>query len=408
MKKIIAVLMTLAMILSLGAVMASALTVEEIGNISFTPGKYGTTAEDFKSFGSVKVDWDPEASTKLNVKDGDMADWANAGYNTISMTADNMVSWVGGPETAPAGWSISTYFVGDSDNLYIGFYVTDPAFAYGNSGATYDGDAFQVCIDFGGKMGEQIEEDPDELTNPKNIFYSFSCVGDGAPIEIYRQESDQDGFLTEDDGVVGSASKTADGWCAEFAMSWQRLFDDYAWKAWDEDAKIYVGSNENIPLRVGCCLYYLDRSETAGGINWAAGSTNGILFEDGTPGVSWTAYDNGVELELDYVDGMTFNCTGIVVVEKDQTTPEETEAPTEPETDAPTEEATTEAPVVDATTEAPDDDATTEAPTADATTEAPAGDTTAEAEGGCGAVVGFGAVAVLAAAAAAVALKKKD
>lgn len=46
---------------------------------------------------------------------------------------------------------------------------------------------------------------------------------------------------------------------------------------------------------------------------------------------------------------------------------------------------------------------------ADGATTAPADETTAEAEKkGCGAVVGFGAVAVLAAAAAAVALKKKD
>ena len=407
MKKIIAVLMTLAMILSLGAVMASALTVEEAeanGSLGYAPGAFTGAAEDFSALGTVKVDWDPNAASKLNVKDGDMADWANAGYNTINLTINNMVNW-GGLTNAPEGWSISTYFVADSDNLYIGFYVTDPAFAYG-SGAGYDGDAFQVCIDFGGKMGEQIAEDPTVLTNPKNIFYSFSCAADGEPLMIMRQESDQDGWLTEEDGVIGSASKTADGWCAEFTMSWQRLFDDYAWKAWDEDAKIYVGSNENLPLKVGCCLYYLDRSETAGGINWAAGSTSGICYEDGTPGVSWTAYDNGINLELDYVDGMTFNCTGIVVLPKDETTPEETEAPDEPEetTEAPTVEETTEAPTAEET-EAP-----TAAPTdAEATTEAPkAEDTTVEEKTGCGAVVGFGAVAVLAAAAAAVALKKKD
>jgi len=62
---------------------------------------------------------------------------------------------------------------------------------------------------------------------------------------------------------------------------------------------------------------------------------------------------------------------------------------TDPITDAPTEEAT------DAPTEAP-----TDAPATDAPTE--------PAEGGCGSVIGFSAIAVLAAAAAAVALKKKD
>ena len=406
MKKIIAVLMTLAMILSLGAVMASALTVEEIEaerGFGFAAGEYSST-EEFSSLGTVKIDWDPDAATKLNVTDGDMADWANAGYNTISMTAANMVCW-GGLNKAPEGWSISTYFVADSDYLYIGFYVTDPAFAYGD-GTGYNGDAFQVCIDFGGKMGKQLQEDPDVLTNPKNIFYSFSCAEDGAPLMIMRQESDQDGWLTEDDGVKGAASKTTEGWCAEFALSFERLFDDYAWKAWDDDAKIYVGSDEKLPLNIGCCLYYLDRSETAGAINWAAGSTNGITYENGAPAVSWTAWDNGINLELDYADGMEFTCENIVVVPLTETTPEEVE---ETETE-PTEEATTEA--VEDTTAAATEEATTEAATeatTDAATEAAtAEETTVEEKSGCGAVVGFGAVAVLAAAAAAVALKKKD
>ena len=345
MKKIIAVLMTLAMILSLGAVMASALTVEEIQaehSYGFAGGAYSGAAEDFSALGTVKIDWDPEASTKLDVTDGDMADWANAGYNTISMTANNMINW-GGLTNVPEGWAISTYFVADSDNLYIGFYVTDPAFAYGTSGATYDGDAFQVCIDFGGKMGKQLQLDPDMLTNPKNIFYSFSCVGDGAPIEIYRQESDQDGFLTEDDGVKGSASKTADGWCAEFSMSFDRLFEDYAWDAWVGDAKVYMGSDDRRPMNIACCLYYLDRSETAGAINWAAGSTNGITYENGTPAVSWTAWDNGIFLELDYVEDMSFTCKNIIVIphhDLDEITTEAYEEGTTAPLEFPTEPAT--------------------------------------------------------------------
>ena len=64
-----------------------------------------------------------------------------------------------------------------------------------------------------------------------------------------------------------------------------------------------------------------------------------------------------------------------------------------------TEAPETEAPETDAPeTEAP----ATEAPEAPAETDAPA------KKGGCGGVIGMGAVAVLTAAAAAVALKKKD
>ena len=63
---------------------------------------------------------------------------------------------------------------------------------------------------------------------------------------------------------------------------------------------------------------------------------------------------------------------------------EATEAPTEEKTDAPTEEETTAAPVVEDTTAAP----------------------TEQTKEGCGAVVSIASVAVLAAVAAAVALKK--
>ena len=79
-------------------------------------------------------------------------------------------------------------------------------------------------------------------------------------------------------------------------------------------------------------------------------------------------------------------------------------ANTEVETKDPnaTEEETTEAPT-EATTTAPAEEATTAAPEADVTTDA----TETEApKSGCGSVIGFSAVAILAAAAAVVALKK--
>ena len=235
-----------------------------------------------------------------------------------------MVSWVGDHTTAPAGWNINTYFVIDPDYLYIGFYVTDPAFAYATAAQGYNGDAFQVCIDFGGKMGDQIKEDPTVMTNNKNVFYSFSCVTDGAPLEIQLQESDQDAMLSEanGDGVKGSASKTDTGWCAEFALSLDMMFEHYKWKAWDEDAKIYIGSDLKLPFKIGCCLYYLDRSESGGSVNWAAGTTNGIVNDQGVPQVSWTAYDNGINLELDYVKGMEFSSPNIVVIPVYETVPE--------------------------------------------------------------------------------------
>lgn len=396
MKKIFAIVITVAMLLSMGAVAASALTSDEIEGVNFATGGYSVeNAEDFSSVGTVKITWDPDASTKLDVTDGDMNDWAQAEYNTVTLDASNMVWWAP-HSTVPAGWQIQTYFVADKDYLYVGFYVTDPAFAYGSAGGHYDGDAFQVCIDFGGLMGKTLKEDPDALSNPKNIFYSFSCTGDGQPLEIWREEADNNGIIAAEEGVKGAAAATATGWAAEFALPFQMLYDDYEWKAWANDPRIYVGSDEHLPLNIGCCLYYLDRSATAGDIHWAAGSTNGITDAAGVPCVSWSAYDNGINLELDYVDGIEFTCENIVVLPLTETTPEETEAPTEPETDAPETEEPTEEP-----TEAPTD-AATDAPA----TDAPATEQETEAEGGCGSVIGFSAIAVLAAAAAAVALKK--
>ena len=150
------------------------------------------------------------------------------------------------------------------------------------------------------------------------------------------------------DGVKGSASKTDTGWCAEFALSLDMMFDHYKWKAWDDDAKIYIGSDLKLPFKIGCCLYYLDRSEPAGSINWAAGTTNGLVDDKGVPQVSWTVYDNGINLELDYVEGMEFSCRDIVVIPVEEPVDTndcvETDPPpvieSEPETDTETEPVT--------------------------------------------------------------------
>ena len=393
MKKIFAILMTAALLLSMGTVLASA---ELPADVSFTPGGYSADAADFTPAGDFAITWDPEASSKLDLTDGDMADWAAAGYNMVTIDASNMIYWVKDDVGVPEGWQISTYFVADSEWFYIGFFVTDPAFTYGATGNYQHGDAFQVCIDFGGRLGDMLKTDPDNLGNKKNIFYSFGCIADGAPIEIMRQESDNDAWITEanGDGVKGAARATESGWSAEFALSWQQLYDDYSWKSW-EDPNIYIGGDQKLPLKIGCCLYYLDRSEANGALHWAAGSTNGIVDDEGVPQVSWTAYDNGLNLALEYVEGMTFACDKIIALPITETIPPETTA--EETTEAPTEPAT----------KAPE----TQAPTTDApatTTAAGTTATTEPAKGGCGAVVGFGVVAVLTAAAAVVALKKKD
>ncbi len=124
--------------------------------------------------------------------------------------------------------------------------------------------------------------------------------------------------------------------------------------------------------------------------------------------------DDATYVELTFTDVYAFSELPAYVAETEAPTEKPTEKSTEAPTEAPT-AAPTDAPT-DAPTEAPTDAPTaapTEAPTdeptaapTDAPTDAPA--TEAPAEGGCGATIGMGAVAILCAAAAAVALKKRD
>ena len=299
MKKILAILLAVATLVSLGTVAAFA-ELPTGNNVGWSPGGY--SADTFCPVGDIAITWDPEAASKLDLNDGDMSDWAAAGYDMYTIDTTNMVHWLNdGNQSIPEGWSISAYFVADREWLYFGFFVTDPHFAYIKAGDYHSGDSFQVCIDFGGRLGKMLEENPEDVWHPKNIFYSFGCVSDGAPIEIMRQESDYDRWLSEEngDGVKGAARKTAYGWSVEFALSWQQLFDDNSWKPWD-DKQLYIGGDAGIPLEIGCNLIYLDCSKTNGGIHWAAASTNGITDEKGVPQLSWTAYDNGIGLYLPY------------------------------------------------------------------------------------------------------------
>ena len=334
MKKCIVYLAVLSLLLSLCTVFASALTTNEI-YVSYTPGKYlGGDTEAFAPVGDVTIAWRPDISGTVNLTDGDLTDWYATDLERTNITPHNMVSWV--KNETVTDFKITSFAAADSDYLYLAFDIVDEDFTYGTQGGHYDGDAIQLALDFGGVLGDMAENAPNVIMGLKNSFYSFSCEADGAPIRIMRQESAQDGWLTEadGDGVKGAAKRTDKGWSVELALSWQLLYDEYAWKAWDDDGHIYVSSDYGLPLKVGCALYYLNRAESGGEILWAAGTTKGLVDDNGNPVVTWMPYDNGITWTLPYQPDMSFNCTGIVVIPPTEETAPETELP-EPETELP-------------------------------------------------------------------------
>lgn len=309
MKKLIVFAVLSALLLSLGGFSAAAELPEGVG---FTPGKYaGGDPEQYSTLGDIDVDWIPALDGAIDVTDGDLADWYASGAKGSVVTLNNMVSWVG----EPADWKMTAFYAADSEYLYFAFDVIDPDFTYGTTVSSYNGDAIQLCLDFGYKIGEIAEKDSHLISSLKNTFYSFTCIEDGAPLGIMRQESHMDGILyqSKGDAVMGAARKTPDGWSVELALGWDLLYEDYIWKAWQEDPRVFVGASQQIPLSMGMCIYYINRTDTET-ITWAAGTVKGWTDDAGNPCVSWSALDNGAKLNLAADYAMEVNCKGVVGV----------------------------------------------------------------------------------------------
>lgn len=310
MKKLTVFAVLLALLLSVSGIAVSATQMPD--SVGLTPGQYaGGDPEQFSAPGTVNVDWLPELNGAIDVTDGDLADWYASGAKGTVITLNNMVSWVG----TPADWKMTSFYAADSEYLYFAFDVVDPNFTYGTTVSSYNGDAIQLCLDFGYKLGNVAEKDPDMIVSAKNIFYSFSCIEDGAPLGIMRQESDRDGILyqSKGDAVMGAARKTDSGWSVELALGWDLLYEDYLWRAWEEDPRVFVGASQRIPLSMGMCFYYIDRNEKDT-VNWAAGTVKGWTNENGDPAVTWTVLDNGMRLDLAADYAMQVQSKGVVGV----------------------------------------------------------------------------------------------
>ena len=110
MKRTLAIVLSIVMMLATCTILASAANT------------WGTTQEDFAAVGDLEIAWDPDVKTKITF-DGKMDDWVNAGYTPYKVEPRNMAAWVGDSTTMPENWSLTAYFVADSERLYVGFYT---------------------------------------------------------------------------------------------------------------------------------------------------------------------------------------------------------------------------------------------------------------------------------------------
>ena len=367
MKKFFAMLVVAAMLASLCALTVNA----------------EVTEEEWNAFGEVTAEYKEDLSTVISL-DGDVSDWQANGFQRYDIDCYNLRTFVG---ELDENWSINLWFSADSEFLYIAFKINDPVVTYSDD-EQYNMDAFQIQLDFNGWAAatESFE---------RAVFYSFGlqedgtvdmtvqCIyTDGASAVDYKMASDDEEEWRE--GYVKGATKKAEdgsGWYAEFAISWQTLYNDISNKLLNDELPVpeWTGGEDEVSLNMLVC--YLDHDET-GAMTGAWGTC--AAYDAFVDGSAWYPENSGMTLKL---SGM-----GSVTVES-------TEAPTEPETEAKT-EAETEA-KTEAKTEA---DAQTTAPVEDgeATTEAVA------EKKGCGAIVAAPVVALVAMLGVAFVAKKKD
>ena len=376
MKKFFAMLVVVAMLASLCVLTANA----------------AVDPADWSAFGEVTAQYDSELGSKIQL-DGDVSDWQNGGFQKYPIDKYNLDAWVG---EVDEDWTIDMWFSADAEFLYIAFKINDDDVQYSSDNG-YDKDAFQIQLDFNGWAAatEAFE---------RAVFYSFGLQEDGT-VDITVQCIEADAGSTVDytmasddeeewrEGHVKGATKKAEdgsGWYAEFAISWQTLYDDIAEKLTigEEEVPSWTGGEDKVSLNMLVC--YLDHNTNEDGSDagivgaWGTSAALGSLGGTHETINGWYPEAAGMVLTL---DGMA------------EITIESTEAPT---TEAPTEAPTTEAPATEApTTEAPD---ATDAPA----TDAPEGTTAAASEGGCGGIIGAGAIVAVLALGACVVAKKKD
>ena len=370
MKKFFAMLVAAALLASLGALTVNA--VEE---------------SEWNAFGEVKAEYVEDLSTQITL-DGDVSDWQEGGFQRYDIDQYNLDAWVG---EVNENWSINLWFSADAEYLYVAFKINDPDVQFSDDGQ-YNKDAFQIQLDFNGwAAGTEAFE--------RAVFYSFGlqedgtvdmtvqCIyGDASSTIDYYMASDDDPELKDGD-VKGATKKAEDGsgWYAEFAISWQTLYNDIATKLTEggEEVPEWTGGEDKVSLNMLVCYLDHDTNEDGSdaGIKGAWGTSHALGSLGGGDG--WYPESAGMTLTL---EGMT----SITVETTEEPT---TEEPTEPDP----EDSENDTTVADK-----DDDTTAPEAGDDQTTEAPKDDKA------CGSIVAAPVVALVAILGVAFVAKKKD
>ena len=251
----------------------------------------------FDPVGTVNMTMHSDLSHAIDC-DGDLSEWRDFTYSKLTVSPNNAVSYAGEDFSSPMpmNFRMTVYAAADEKRMYLGFDVTDKNFIYAEHGAAFNGDAITLSLDFDRSALRIIEKDPDLF--PENaltpVFYTFSCAEDGEDLLFRRGgiwETEDTISEANGDKIMGRARRTEKGFCAEIAISWERMREDNSNKLYADDDMI--GISRYNPLEIACAIIYTSRDSTADrAITWQAATSRG--------GTTGTYYDCGINFCIPY------------------------------------------------------------------------------------------------------------
>jgi hypothetical protein len=298
--------------------------------------------------------------------------------------------------------------------LYIALDITDKDFSPVDPTdteaiAAYKGDAVRFGVDFGG-MQRDVIESPGYLAmaDTYNTYFSYAPCENTSECTVVSNLSNiyENGPLDAEEygnEVYAASSETKNGWCTEFRISWNSLFDNMAKQMFLEESYTFDAAH---PLEVSLLLCYLDMEEKGTDYTNAMGTFRSMDDASAPPKPS----ANGLNLRLTYEEGRVIyiNDERFVQVEEipwdigvcPPGTTEESKSETEVEPTAPVEPAeSTGTETTAGSTQA--DQPTTES-------EGTGGEPSDTVDGGCGAAVAAGVLTLPVALLGVAILSKKN